>query len=196
MTTEKTYQFRASYSVLNLWYQGRFEDAIRAYFKLPMTETWQMREGKRLHDEWEAESKQTKCLPAVFGGRPLKNPVFDSDGKLTAEIYPWLLLVGRPDLLDSPDIHEYKSGVMPASHYIKTYQLGMYAILAIKAGHNVTRGWVHHYNQYSGEKESEGVWLTNAYLSESVNWLETMAGEMRAYILKNDLLTRFGVIKV
>lgn len=111
-------KFRASYSVLSKWAVGTpeaQEEAIKMFFKLPSDTESYMKEGQRLHKEWELEAQQTKCAPAVFGGRPLNQPHW-LENKIEVQINEWLEVVGVIDRLEFMpelggfEVTDYKSG--------------------------------------------------------------------------------------
>ena len=78
-------KFRASFTILNIWKSGDWERAIKAYFKLEQFVTLAMAEGREWHKKWAEESKQTKKLPAIFGGKELVNPIIEE--KKVVSIY-------------------------------------------------------------------------------------------------------------
>ncbi len=83
--------------------------AIKAYFKLDRYITREMAEGSDYHDKWQHHVEATKRLPDVFGGTPLTSPRCEE--KMVIPVYEWLDLVIKPDLIDAPVIHEFKTGV-------------------------------------------------------------------------------------
>jgi hypothetical protein len=183
-------KFRASFSVLSLWQSGRWEDAINAYFKLEEFATQQMIDGKALHAEWEKETGETLCLPAIFGGQKLVNA--QSELKLVVELEPWLDLVGVIDCYDNPDIHEFKSGVKSSQSYARDKQIGVYAVLCILSDMPAKRLFIHHWNQYTKQADTSIVWVTEQLLKDTVAWVETTAAEMHSYFTENNLYERFG----
>ncbi len=183
-------KFRASYSVLSLWQSGRWEDAINAYFKLEEFATPQMEAGKSLHAEWEKETTATNCLPAIFGGQKLTKP--QSELKLVVELEPWLDLVGVIDCYDSPDVHEFKSGVKSSQQYANDKQIGVYAVICILSDMPAKRLFIHHWNQYTKQADTSMVWVTEQLLKDTVAWVETTASEMHNYFIENQLYERFG----
>lgn len=184
-------KFRASYTILSAWESGRWEDAIDMYFKLGNSyQSEKMRDGKVLHEGWEEEIVATKSLPAVFASMPLSNP--EPEIKLVVQVYDWLELVGVIDCYDSPDVHEFKSGVINSQAYARDKQIGMYALLATLSGREAKRLFIHHYNQYDKTSDTSIVWVTPKLLEDTREWIELIAREMHEYFIENDLYERFG----
>ena len=183
-------KFRASFSVLTMWSSGRYQDAVAAYFKLESFTTPQMELGKALHEEWEHEVQRTGCMPQVFGGKPLKDP--KTERKIVKEIEPWLDLVGVIDLLDSPRVIDYKSGVTSAAQYANSPQGGIYALLATLDGVYVDRVEIHRYNPYNKKSDMAIRWVTDRMLAETVEYVKTTSAEMHQYLIVNDLYTKLG----
>jgi len=187
---ENKHIFRASYTILSLWESNRWEDAIKVYFKLDTFCTPQMAAGKELHKKWEAETMRTKCLPAVLGGAPLKDPKVEH--KIVASLAPWLNLVGVIDLNDGDTLYEYKSGVQSSEQYASGKQHGVYALLAREAGYDPKLIKIYHYNQYTKRKDLSLIWVTDKLVADAREWVETIAGEMQNYYLTNKIYERFG----
>ncbi len=189
-TNENQPVFRASYSVLSLWKSGRYEDAVALYFKLETYSNAAMELGKAFHEEWQEETKKTGCLPAIFGGKPCTNPI--TEIKIVQHLEPWLDLVGVIDLLDSPTVHEYKSGVTSAAQYANSQQGGIYALLATLEGHLVDRLEYHRFNPYTKQADMAFRWVTDAMLEEAMEFVKTYAADMHAYLIENDLYAKLG----
>lgn len=185
--------FRASYSVLTAWASGRYEDAVAMYFKLESFTSPQMEFGKKMHDEWNAETDQTGCLPAVFGGQKLQNP--KTEIKIVRRLEPWLDLVGVIDCLDSPTVFEYKTGVTSAAQYANSKQGGIYALLAILEGHFVDRLEYHRWDQYKNKADMAFVWVTPQVIEDALEFVKTYAAEMHQYLLDNNLYEQLGNLK-
>lgn len=182
--------FRASYTVLDMWQSNNWERAIQMYFKLEDFVTPAMAEGRQWHKKWEEHVLKTKCMPIEFGGRPLKNP--RPEGKKQVHITDWLDLVGIIDCYDEPDIYEWKSGKQSSEVYANSKQAGTYGVLATLSKLYVEKAHIYHYDQYKKTYEMSTVWITDNLLKETLNWIETIAGDMHQYILQNGLYERFG----
>lgn len=183
-------KLRASYTVLNMWASGNWEQAVKYYFKLERITTPAMEAGKVFHQNWETEISKTQKLPDVFGGLQLKNP--QAELFLTAQMHDWLELVGRIDLYDEPTIYEFKSGKTSSLDYARSKQTGTYAVLATLNNMLVKRAEIFHFDQHKKQKELSVVWITDSLLKESLNWIETVSSEMHSYLEDNKLYQRFG----
>lgn len=184
------YVFRASFTYMNLWASGRWEEAINAYFKINSWTTRAMAEGKDFHDDWEKESRESGKLPQVFGGAPLNNPIFEQ--KYEIPLTDWMTLVMKADCIDSPILHEYKTGVTSASDYAETYQPAVYAVGCTFKKIYIDRVYIHAYNQHVKKSDFAMVWVTKKLLSDGMNWIETVASEMHSYFMQNDLYDRLA----
>lgn len=189
-------KFRASYSVLDMWTRD-WENAIAMYFKLETYVTRQMQEGREWHEKWAKEIEKTGKLPEVFGATPLKNP--KPELKLYVpeygKDYEWLELVGVIDCLDDDVIYEFKTGVTNSSGHTKSYQGGVYGILANLHKVKAKQVQIHHYNQYTRKADMSIIWLTPDLLAETDNWIKTISCEMYEYFRENNLFEKFGGIK-
>lgn len=185
-----TPKFRASYTVLNTWYSGDWERAIKQYFKLDKFITPAMADGKRYHEMWEMETSETKALPMTFGGKKLTNP--KPEYKTVVELEPWLDLVGVIDCLDENTIHEYKTGKTTSEVYAGSMQPSVYGLLATFDDKFVDRAVIHHFDQYSKTVDMSIVWLTDKKLDYAHEWVLGLGSEMHNYFLENNLYERFG----
>jgi hypothetical protein len=183
-------KLRASFTVMNVWAQGKWEDAIKYYFKLDRVVTPAMEEGLRFHKEWENEIKRTSNIPAIFGEKKLERP--ETELHLNTELSDWLILTGKIDLLDQPTVYEWKTGKSESDFYARTYQLPVYALLCTYNNKLVTKGEVHHYDQYTKKADMSIVWITDKMLKDALNWVETLGSEMADYFTKNDLFQKYG----
>lgn len=183
-------KFRASYSYLKLWTEGRWEEAIKAYFKLDRFISRAMAEGSDYHNEWEAYINKHKALPPELGGLKLNNPICEE--KLVIPMYDWLDLVVKLDCYDSPIVHEFKTGSLESSDYARTYQPAVYAVGMVLLNRPVQFVDIHHYNQYTKNRTYSRIVVTEKLLADAVNWIEAVGSEMHAYFVENDLYTKFA----
>lgn len=182
--------FYASYSILKLWQAKQWEDVVKYYFKLEKFVTPAMAAGRDFHKQWEQEIITFKKLPAVFGGAALKDP--KPEQFFDHRVYDWLVLRGVVDCIDSPDIHEFKTGKQTAEHYAAEKQAGMYGVLCTKKQIYVERAFIHHYDQYTKKTDTAMIWLTDKLLNDTMNWILSLSGEIHQYFLENQLYDRYG----
>jgi hypothetical protein len=183
-------KFRASYTILNIWKSGDWERAIKYYFKLEQFKTSQMADGQKYHDAWEKYIPENKKLPVEFGGKQLTNPICET--KIVVQLADWCELVGKIDCFDSPVIYEFKTGKQSSESYASSPQAGVYAILCTYSNMLADRAEIYHYDQYQKRYDMSYVWLTDRLLSDTLNWVMTLSGEMHDYFETNGLYSRFG----
>lgn len=176
---------RISHSILRSWKGGDHIGAIKQMFKLDRFITQAMIDGREWHESWSQETAHTGCLPAVFGGKPLVNPICDQ--KYDVFLVPGIQLVGIPDCHTSTVVHEYKSGAGDVGPYEESGQVDLYGVLLILCGFPVEEGWYHHYNIATGKPTSAKVWLTPDRLNKAQDDIIRMANEMRDYINEHDV---------
>jgi hypothetical protein len=176
-----------------MWSSGQWEQAIKAYFKLDKFVSRAMAEGSEFHEGWDKHITETKTLPAVFGGTPLINPRCEE--KMVIPVYDWLDLVIKPDCIDAPILHEFKTGVMTSSDYVNTYQPAIYAVGLTMQDILIDRIHIHLYNQYAKKSDFSMVWVTPKLLADGLNYIETVGAEMHNYFLDNNLYEKFGAKK-
>lgn len=183
-------QFRASYTVLNTWASGNWQQAIKYYFKLEEFVTPAMVQGRELHEQWEKHIIATSRLPDEFGGKILTAPQPEYKGVVQLE--PWIELVGKIDCYDNPVIYEFKSGKQSSEAYASDVQTGVYGVLATLNKMYVEKAEIHHWDQTTKKHDMSIVWLTDDLLKHAYEWIITIGGEMHNYFLVNNLYQRFG----
>ena len=187
-------KFRASYTVLRLWETGRWEDAVKAYFKLEQFTTRAMAEGKEYHEKWKEYIDKNKKLPKVFGGKKLKKPI--TEKKIVVQLYDWLELVFIADLIDEPVIYDFKTGTQSSGAYIETMQLPVYAMGLTLSDIFINEGNILHYNQHIKKSDQSKMKIDDSVVKQGLNWVETLAGEMHEYFRNNKLYDRFNKASV
>jgi hypothetical protein len=183
-------KLRASYTYLSLWSNNQWEQAIKAYFKLDRYISREMAEGSDYHDQWQKHVEATKRLPDVFGGTPLTSPRCEE--KMVIPVYDWLDLVIKPDLIDAPIIHEFKTGVAESDEYARSRQGALYAIGLTFLKVPVKYIDIHQYNQYSKKATFSRVVVTKKMLTEGLEWVEKVGREMFDYFVEQDLWGTYG----
>lgn len=185
-------RIKVSYSILNAWAQGKHEDAIRYFFKLETVTSPAMLAGRDWHKKWEDEIGRTKKLPELFGGKPLVNP--SPEQYIRVDVNEWLTLSGKIDCYDKPTIYEFKTGRQTSEDIVRSKQVGVYGVLATLNKQYVERAEIYCYNQHlqTDALSMSIVHITDKVLQDSLNWVETLASEMKEYIEKNDLYSKYG----
>lgn len=183
------YKLRASFSLLNTWASGNYEQATKSYFRLEQFTTQAMADGKKFHEDWHDETKKTGNLPLVFGGAKLVHPEIEKTIIVTLE--DWLDLKSVIDCLDGSVIHEYKSGARPSESYANSHQAGVYAVACLFDKIQVNKAIYHHYDQHKNLVDNSTVWITKKVLDDSQEWIYTYASEIHNYFTENDLYKKF-----
>jgi hypothetical protein len=182
--------FRASFTVLDQWNSGNWEQAIKTYFKLEKFITPAMQAGREWHEKWAKHITDTKTMPIEFGGFALKDPI--AEQKTVVHLDDWLDLVGIIDCYANPVVYEWKTGKSSSETYAGTKQGGIYAMLATLSQKYVERIEIHHFDQYRKLSDMSIIWVTPELMDESHNWIVTTAAEMHTYFEDNGLYARFG----
>lgn len=183
-------KLRASYSVLDSWSKGRYEECTMFYFKLRSFTSIQMADGKDYHELWRKHVLKTKTLPHEFGSRPLVDPKVEL--KLEVSLGDWIDLVGVIDLYDDGIIADYKTGKKNSSEYVETMQLPVYGLLAKLSDMKVNVGKIFHYDQYEKRSDQSMLWLTKKTSKEALEWVKTNGAQMHEYFLNEGLYEKFG----
>lgn len=184
-------KFRASFTVLSAWASGDWNKAIKHYFHLETFTSKAMLDGRAFHEEWRKETELTKCLPKVFGGKKLENPV--CEGKIVVNVENWLDLVFVSDCRDNSDLYEYKTGKSGNSEgYANSPQCGLYALGHLYNKSRIKKIEIYHWDQYVKKVDMSVVWVTNNLLKNSLDWLVTQSSDMHNYLLTNKLYEKFG----
>ena len=182
-------KFRASFTVLSQWANGRWEEAIKSYYHLERVETPQMKLGKELHKQWADEVRRTGKLPKVFGGEPI-TPIFIEE-YFRVDVNEWLQLSFVADLVieeNGGTVIDYKTSSSKTSgEMIDTYQLPMYEIGLMLVGVLTRMGKILHYDPITKQVDQSMVWFSDNLRKETLEWIITNASEMHDYIQKNNL---------
>lgn len=179
---------RVSYSILNSWARGDIDRAVAPYAGVEIEATEAMEYGKKKHEAWEKETRRTGRLPARFGGRKLKSPQLELNTKKVRKLNDWCYLSGVLDVLDGDTAIDYKTGRMSASEYLNSKQHECYQILYP----NIKRFEYHCCNQHLQRKDDGYITVAIAYLDKNtlkngIEWVLTMAAELREYLINNGM---------
>jgi len=170
--------FRCSFSILDPWSKGNYDEALRRYWRVEIQPTQAMIDGKLLHERWQSETQATGCLPKVFGGTKLVKP--ETERKMDCVIDDWIQFVGVIDLIDENEIYEYKTGRAGASAYASSWQFRCYQLLGELNGYKPHTAHVLFYNQHIQKVERGKIYLQNSKPAEE--WIRTFASEMKSAI--------------
>lgn len=177
---------RVSYSILNSWAKGDIDRAVAPYAGIEIEPTEAMEYGKKKHEAWEKEARRYGRLPRRFGGRKLISPQFELNTKKVRKLTDWCYLSGVLDVLDGDVAIDYKTGKTPAGDYLNSYQHEVYQILYP----NIKRFEYHCCNHHLRRKDDGYITVAIAYLNKQtlkhgIEWVLTMAAELREYLINN-----------
>ena len=177
---------RVSYSILNSWAHGDIDRAIAPYVGVDVEPTEAMIEGKKMHERWEREAKRTGCLPKVFGGRKLKSPELELATKRVRKLTDWCVISGVLDVKDGTTAIDYKTGKATASDYTNSKQHECYQVLYPEINRFEYYCCNQHLHHLDDNHVTVGVvYLTRQTLEDGINWILTLAAELREYLINN-----------
>lgn len=188
--TQPNHKLRASYTLLQKWADGNWQEAVEMYFRLNKMTTRAMAEGKDYHEKWNQETKVTGCLPAVFGGEKLVAP--RTELEIVVPMEDWLDLKVIIDCLDEPVIHEYKRTTASPDTYARSKQGGIYAIGCALKGIYVNKAVYHTFDPSTKRVGTASVWLTDKMIDETQEWILTYSSEIYSYFIENKLFEQFA----
>jgi len=178
---------KLSYSILNAWSSGKWEDAVGMYRGKQIPTTPYMELGKTKHTQWEQYTVKTGELHPELGGGKLTNPITEQK---YSKMIPFsddyqILIRGIIDLEYGDNvIVDYKCGRTMPSNYIDGWQLDLYKLLRP----NATLGKYLCFNPYS-ETLAVGVkFLSDHNAEHALENIITYGGEMIDYLITNRLL--------
>lgn len=179
-------RLKLSFSTVNMWLNGDVDGALSALMGEYREPTEAMRFGTQMHKRWELEVNETGCLPQVFGGAPLVEPVTEEYSRV--QLSDWLCLSGVIDLQYKNAngdlvLVDYKTGNSNANHYANSLQVGCYKLLKPEAKMFIFK----HFNQYTGETTSSIVHLTETLERKTVETIYNVAYEIVDELIKRGM---------
>lgn len=177
---------RVSFSILNSWAHGDIDRAVAPFAGVEIEPTEAMAEGKRYHELWEKSARKTGELPKVFGGRKLNDIDLELDTKKVRQINDWCVLSGVLDVRDGNTGIDYKTGRKSATDYANSMQAKVYQVLYPE----ISRFEYYCMNQHLVKSDPDRVSMSIVHLSrktleEGLEWVLTMAAELREYLINN-----------
>lgn len=179
---------RVSYSILNAWANGDIERAIAPYAGVETESTPAMVYGKKAHAKWERYAKKFKRLPKIFGNRKLNNPKLELSTKKVRKLTDWCVLSGVLDVKDGEIGIDYKTGKGSATDYVNSKQHEVYQVLYPELKRFEYYCKNQHLHHSDPNQITVGVvYLNRKTLEDGLNWILTMAAELREYLINNGL---------
>lgn len=186
------FKFRASYSVLRLWEESRWEEAIKLYFHMDRWTSEAQADGKKFHEDWAEEIRRTNCKPAIFGGKKLVKPIVEK--KIIVNIHDWLDLSFVMDLYDEGVLTDWKTGVTNSQDYVRMPQIPVYAVGCLLADMPIKKAEIYAFNQHATFEPVSYSFrnITDKVIAEGFEYIETFATEMHNYFLEHNLYVELG----
>lgn len=180
---------KLSYSILNAWSTGNFEQAIGQYLGKPWVATPAMELGSLMDQLWSNHAKVKKQIHPDLGGGGLGNPVVQTKYE---KILPFsddyqILLRGVPDTVDGTTLYEYKCGMTTAGQYIDKLQMDYYKLLLPE----LNIGYYLCYNPYNKTYTKGVKYLHQSNAETALEHIMTFGGEMLDYLIVNKLVIDF-----
>lgn len=177
---------RVSYSILSAWASGNIDRAVAPYAGVEIAPTEAMEYGKKMHGIWERYARKYKALPKIFGGRRLENAKFELDTKRVRKLTDWCVVSGILDIKDGTTGIDYKTGKATATDYVNSKQPEVYQVLYP----DLKRFEFYCKNQHVHHTDKSHitvgvVYLNRKTLEDGLNWILTMAAELREYLINN-----------
>lgn len=178
-------RLRLSHTFLLLWSQGRYNDALNAYFHKPVEKTQALKDGIAYHEKW-ADIIQKKGT-IRFGDTifTFKSP--EVEKKIVVSYNDRWDLSGVYDCLDDGGVYEWKTGVMSSLEYMQSYQAGIYFVIGEIAGIPIDRCVIAHYNQHTDKSDISIVWNTDYARERARDFIDGLAPEIEQYFIDNNL---------
>lgn len=194
---------KLSYSILNAYSEGRWEEAISMYLGKQLPENPYMELGKLMHEKWADEILETKRMPAELGGQKLKKPIVEQKYQ---KIIPMgekyqILIRGVIDLECTEKIgivvQDHKCGVGKSVSYVDKLQLDYYKLLRPQATigryacHNPYKCEAHCQKKKLKKHECYGYgikFLTDEGAEKALNHIITYGGEIIQYLEANNMI--------
>jgi len=194
---------KLSFSILNAWSKGQYEDAVSMYIGRDLPENPYLELGKLFHEKWEKHILETDTMPAELGGQELRDAKVEIKYQKIINMGDdyQILLRGVIDLQCVENgkviLQDHKCGLSKASAYVDSLQLDYYKLFVPNA--DIGRYACH--NPYKCEALCQannfkehvcygyGIKFLNEYNAENaLNHILTYGSEMIMYLKYNKLL--------
>lgn len=180
-------RLRVSYTLLNLWRAGRFQDALDYYQKKPLPVTPAMEMGKQWDDYVNQYVVEHNAMPPEFGGDALKNP--RPQMKIEVPFNEMCDVVIVPDILTDDTLWENKTGnSKDSADYCQDFQVSMYLMALELKGIVPEKAIICHYDQYSQTHDKSLIWNTPEERERGRNFIETLSPEIHSFFSAQGLL--------
>lgn len=182
---------KLSHTIISLWKEGRYEEAIGIYIGKPFVATPQMELGKLYDKKWNDYILKNNCLPDELGGCSLNQPQVQKKYQVILPLSDEyeILLRGVPDLTDEDTIIDFKCGRTESNGYVGKMQLDYYALFIPTA----TTGIYRCFNPYTNKLTIGVKFLSEENRENAINEIVTYGGEILQYLLANKLFIDYKI---
>lgn len=182
---------RASFSFLNLWSQGRHEEAILSYFHVPRPTPPQYIQGKKFDEYAQKYITKHGTMPPEWGGNSLGNPI--TQMRHTVPYNALCSLTGIFDIYDKKThiLYELKTGKTAARSYANTHQVPLYLLLCARLAIPVKEARIIRYNPLDKKHDVAILYPTDRLLKKAENYLDSLVPEIYQYFQDNDLFNKY-----
>lgn len=182
---------KLSHTIISMWQEGKYEEAIGIYIGKPFISTPAMDLGKLYDKKWSDYIEKTNELPEELGGGLLDHPEVQKKYQV---IIPFneeyeILLRGIPDMTEPKMITDFKCGRTESNQYVQKRQLDYYSLFKPEA----TVGRYLCFNPYTKGLTVGIKFLTKETRENAINDIITTGGEILQYLLANKLFINYEV---
>lgn len=188
-------KLRLSWSFLNLWQQGKIDDALLGYFHVPRPTPPQYVNG-RIWDEYCTKYINNHAkLPPEWGHDKLIMP--KAQLRIKTSYNALSDLVGVLDLYDVGILYELKSGhSYSARSYAGTMQVPLYLLLAKLSKVLVKKAVVIRYNPKTDKQDRAIIYPTAKVIARAENYIDSLLPDVHKFFVDNDLFNQKTVDKL
>lgn len=177
---------KLSYSIINAWASGQWEQAVGYYLGQDFPATPAMELGRLKDDLWSNYAVKNKAIHPEIGGGKLSDPKVQIKYE---KIIPFsddiqILVRGVPDTTDGQTLYEYKCGMTTAGQYIDKLQMDFYKLLLP----DLTIGYYLCFNPYNNTYTKGIKYLNTSNAEQAMEYLITYGGELIDYLRMQKLL--------
>lgn len=181
-----TKKLRLSYSLVNLWSEGKIDQALSTYFHIDTGMTEAMKSGREIHKDIEETIKTTKQLPGYLTPIKLTDP--KSEFELVVPYDEQFDLKAIIDCLDGKTLYEFKTGVTDSLAWSSFYQVPFYFLVCGLSNLEVDKAMLLHYNQHEKTNDFVQIWNGPRQVDRAKNFIDSVAPDVYEYFVTNGLL--------
>lgn len=177
---------KLSYSIINAWASGQYEQAVSYYLGKDFPATAAMELGRVKDDQWSNYAVKHKEIHPEIGGGKLSDPKVQIKYE---KIIPFsdeyqILLRGVPDTTDGGELYEYKCGMTTAGQYIDKLQMDFYKLLKP----DLFIGYYLCFNPYNNTYTKGIKYLNRSNAETAMEHIITYGGEIIDYLQAQKLI--------